>query len=67
MTPQEYQKARQEYEGKKACGGCGLFLIVFGMFPVTLVTLGAVPSLVLTGGAFCLFMWGMLKWMEEEK
>ena len=64
MNAQEYQKARREYEGKQACGGCGLFLIIFAVFPVSTVTLGLLPGIAVTAGVFCAFIFGMSKWME---
>ena len=33
MTPQQYDKMN----GLNACGGCMLFLCIFGVFPVMLV------------------------------
>jgi hypothetical protein len=62
MTPKEYQQTRRDYEGKNACGGCGLMLIIFGVLPVSLVFAGLVPGLFITFAAFCLFVWGMMKW-----
>jgi hypothetical protein len=57
MTPKEYQQARRDYEGKNACGGCGLMLIIFGVLPVSVVFAGLAPGLMITFVAFCLTLY----------
>ena len=42
MTPEEYKKARGEYDGTRAAGGCGLAPLVFGLSAVFLGTIAAV-------------------------
>jgi len=63
MTPSEYKAAKREVEGKNAVGGCLLGLIIFGLFPASLVVFGFMYGCIIAGAATVAMLCGMNKWL----